>query len=1332
MKRLYVLLLIILPLCLYAQSYQHIGVENGLSSRKVYFIQQDQKGYMWFLTQEGIDRYNGKEFKQYILNHDGRELSSLQDLSWLHVDKENNLWVIGRKGKAFRYDAPYDRFQLEYQVPDSLCITSSPVSCSYIDNNNRIWFPCSDSIHIYDINSKQAFAISQNIEGEITAITQQDSTHYFIGTELGIHHVEFKDNQLFILPEKSLNDLYLQVNDIYYDKRSDQLFIGTFQKGIYILDVKNMNCINPDTELIDVSVTRIKPLNETEMLVATDGGGIHKLNILTHQTSPYIVANYNADNMMTGNSINDIYIDKQKRIWIANYPIGITIRDDRYSQHTWYKHSLGNVQSLINDRVNGIIEDSDGDIWFATNNGVSLYLTKTKEWKSFISSFNGKFSKQNNVFLSLCEAVPGVILAGGFSSHVYIIQKNDGKVTVLPFDDYYQKYDVRPDKYIHAIIKDSYGDIWIGGHYNLKRINIQKEEIRRYPHISSVTNILEKDRDEMWIGTTKGLFLLNKESGDIKPIPLGTESNNIYSLCQTKDGKLFIGTNGSGLLIYDQATDSLEIFNKANSALLSNNIYTLLTDGENNIVFSTESGLSRYYPENKTVNMYAKDSILFHNWTKEQGLRTNHFNQNSGTIRKNGNFIFGSSEGAVEFEKTLQLPRDYNSTMVFSDFKLFYESVYPGDPKSPLQKDIDKTDILYLNNNQNIFSLKVSSINYDYPSNILYSWRLKGFYDTWTKPSPENIIRFTNLNSGRYTLEVRAISNENKEPLETRSIDIIVRPPFWKSGWAIMLYILLIALMGIVIFRLFYLRKQSKIADEKFQFFVNTAHDIRTPLTLIKAPLEDIKDREEMTIEGQRNMNTAIRNINILLRLTTNLLNFERLALYSSNLYVAEFELNSFITDIMRSFYSYADVKRINFNYSSNFKHLNVWFDREKMDSILKNIISNALKYTPENGSVDVYASATGNSWSVEVKDTGIGIPANEQKKIFKTHFRGSNAINSKITGTGIGMVLVGKMVKFHKGKIYLNSVENKGTTIRVTFPSGYEHFDKAHLSFSTEVDKSPEETETPLITKTFDTAVKRKRPAKGQRILIAEDNPEMRGYLVEILSNEYSIVACENGKKALNIVKEFNPDLVISDIIMPEMCGDQLCSILKNDIDTSHIPVMLLTALDDDKNKLKGIQTGADEYLIKPFNIGILKATISNLLTNRAILRSKFANLDIKEEEAGSLNCTSELDFAFINKLKEHVEENISDPEFKIDVLASLMNMSRTSMYSKIKALTDLTPSDYVRNIRLNRAAQLLKESQHNVTEVAELTGFSDAKYFREVFKKHYKVSPSKYKGES
>lgn len=543
-----------------------------------------------------------------------------------------------------------------------------------------------------------------------------------------------------------------------------------------------------------------------------------------------------------------------------------------------------------------------------------------------------------------------------------------------------------------------------------------------------------------------------------------------------------------------------------------------------------------------------------------------------------------------------------------------------------------------------------------------------------------------------------------------------------------LVYTAILCLIAIVLLRILILRKQRKVSDEKIHFFINTAHDIRTPLTLIKAPLEELREKEELSKEGISNMNTALRNVNALLRLTTNLINFERADVYSSELYISEHELNTFMNEIFNAFQQYANIKHINFTYESNFRYMNVWFDKEKMESIFKNIISNALKYTPENGNVQVFVSESTDSWSVEVRDTGIGIPANEQKKLFKLHFRGSNAINSKVTGSGIGLMLVWKLVRLHKGKINLSSIENQGSVIKITFPKDSKRFRKAHLATPSkqriEIENVP--SSSPEI---YENAQK-KENINHRRILIVEDNDELRNYLSQTLSEEYVVQVCSNGKEALTIIPEYKPELVISDIMMPEMRGDELCQAIKNNIETSHIPVILLTALNNEKDILSGLQIGADEYVVKPFNIGILKANVANLLANRALLRSKYANLDLNDEENDEdcINCSQDIDWKFIANVKKNVEDNIDNPALTVDVLCSLMGMSRTSFYNKLRALTDQAPGDYIRLIRLKRAVQLLKEDTHSITEIAEMTGFSDAKYFREVFKKHFNVSPSQY----
>ena len=651
-------------------------------------------------------------------------------------------------------------------------------------------------------------------------------------------------------------------------------------------------------------------------------------------------------------------------------------------------------------------------------------------------------------------------------------------------------------------MKSSDGSIWSGGYYNLKQINFQTKEIRLYPGLNGITDIKEKDEQHMWIGTATGLNLLDKETGKYQYIAMPIESFYINALYQDKDGLLYIGTSNSGLLIYNHKKKSFEHFHKDNCALISNNIYTILSDGDKNILLSTENSLTSYYPTAK----------VFHNWTKEQGLKSDHFNSTSGTLRKNGDFILGSTDGAIEFDKDMMIPRNYKYQMVFSDLRVFYQTVYQGDESSPLEMDIDETKTLKLKYNQNIFSLKVSSINYDYPSLLLYSWKLDGFYDGWSRPEKDCLIRFTNLNPGKYTLRVRTISSEDRRVvLEERSMDIVIEQPIWLSLWALLFYAAVVAAIAIIALRVIILRKQRKASDEKIRFFINTAHDIRTPLTLIKAPLEELYEKENLTPDGRSNMNPAIRNVNALLRLTTNLINFERADTYSGSLYVSEYELSTYMEEMINAFRAYADVKRVSLTYESNFRYMNIWLDKDKMDSILKNLISNALKYTPEGGSVHIFTAETEDSWSVEVKDTGIGIPASEQKKLFKIHFRGSNAINSKVTGSGIGLLLVWKLVHMHKGKINFSSTEGKGSCIKVTFPKGEKHYRKAIHTPKPGSEKvvyaeSGVPKNIPPST-VYESAQQQQQNGDLPKILIVEDNDELREYLRNTLSDSYNMM---------------------------------------------------------------------------------------------------------------------------------------------------------------------------------------------------------------------------------
>lgn len=962
------------------QIYKYIGLEDGLNNQKIYHIQKDRRGYMWFLTQEGIDRYDGKHIKHYNFSDDNMTLDSRIALNWLYMDNGNVLWVIGQKGRIFRYDSQHDKFELAYVHPELIRNKSQAfLNYGYLDKNDRIWLCCKDSITWYDTHTGTVLHMSVPVDGEITTIEQTDGNHFFIGTGSGLFRAGIEEGKLKVIPDEALESI-APVHELYYHAVSRQLFVGNYKEGILIYDMggtgKIISCQFPN----HVEINQIAALNAHELLVATGGKGVYKLDVNTYMSEPYITADYSSYNGMNGNNINDVYVDEEDRIWLANYPTGITIRNNRYGSYDLIRHSLGNTRSLVNDQVHDVVEDSDGDLWFATSNGISFYQTDTKEWRSFFSSFDPVPNDENHIFLALCEVSPGVMWAGGYTSGIYKIEKKKGfKVTYLSPAAI---AGVRPDQYIYDIKKDSGGDIWSGGYYHLKRINLDTKNVRLYPGVSSITTIQEKDDRLMWIGTRMGLYLLDKESGIYRYIDLPIESPYICALYQREDGILYIGTRGAGLLVYDiNKKKFIHQYRTDNCALISDNIYTILPRQDESLLMGTETGITIYSPQKHS----------FRNWTREQGLMSVNFNAGSATAWNKSTLVFGGNEGAVKFPTNIQIPEPHYSRLLLRDFMIAYHPVYPGDDGSPLKKDIDETDRLELAYGQNTFSLDVASINYDYPSNILYSWKIDGYHKEWSRPSQDNRILVRNLPPGSYTLQIRAVSNEEKyKTYETRNIQIVITPPVWASLWAMVGYAILLVLVMIIIFRIIMLQKQKKVSDEKTRFFINTAHDIRTPLTLIKAPLEEVIENRMVTEQALPHMNMALKNVNTLLQLTTNLINFERIDVYSSTLYVSEYELNTFMNDVCAAFRKYAEMKHVRFVYESNFDYLNVWFDSDKMGSILKNILSNALKYTPEEGSVCISACEEGNTWSIEVKDTGIGIPSCEQKKLFRNCFRGS------------------------------------------------------------------------------------------------------------------------------------------------------------------------------------------------------------------------------------------------------------------------------------------------------------------------------------------------------
>lgn len=1305
---------------LQAQIFEYIDMDNGLSSRRVLSIQQDKQNYIWILTHKGLDRYNGKQFKHYQLHRCNNPLSFYPNLNFLYTDKDSTIWEVGKDGFVFRYDEQRDSFQLAFDLRATFpALKKAPISSVYMDSEANIWFCTNQSQYIYNYHQSKNYQLSPVISDKIICITQAEKNKYYLASEHLLYEVQLKGEQLTEIKKIQLPNVHL-IDHIYYHSPTKQLIINTLLDKLFIYDIEEEQLESMGNSMKDIGVNKIIPSKKEKdvLLIATDGDGVYKLDLKQLTLNHFLKEDTRKPNKMNGSIIKDIYMDSANRIWNVIYPTGITIYTEKYPAYEWFMHSANYTNSLANNCINGVMEDSEGDFWYATSNGICYFDVSENKWINFSPSHspNGERS-ENHIFTSLCESSPGIILAGGYMSGIYKIDKRTKEVT------FFQQQNIRqgegPDKYIRSIYRDNERLIWIGGFYRLKSYSLTTKEVCEYNIGYPITCITQKDEHSLWIGTINGVFVFDKLKK--QAIPLDTEFdiqciNMIYN--DPSGNYTYFGTYGDGLFIFEKKTGKVTRYYDENCGLISNNIYSIVPDRNGNLYLGTENGLSFFdIKANKFIN-----------WTKEQGLLAASFNPNAAIHSRDGYMIFGSNEGVIVLPDSIQLPETFSSHMIFSDLSIMYRTVHPGEKNSPLTQALDKTSCIELDYDQNTFSMNVSSINFDNPSNIMYSWKLEGFYDRWSPPSSDNLIRYTNLSPGNYTLRVRAILMDNHQILEEREIQILIGRPIWMTFWAFLLYALIIIGISYAIIRYQMIRRDKQISQAKINFFMQTAHDIRTPLTLIKAPLGEILKNEQLTEQGTTNLNLAIQSTDNLSELANNLMDFQKEELYSSKISVVRYELNQYIQNYMQQFKAYAEQKGIDFQYKSSFTSLEVWIDQNKIDSILQNLLSNALKYTPKGGSVTIETDHNKNRWILTIKDTGIGIPKEDQKKLFKFLFRGKNATNQLITGSGVGMLLTYRLIKNHEGKISFSSTENVGTTFQLSFPIQSEHYQYRNEG----VDQN-------LRTVLLQDGIVAPMPEAEQtqitahpdspRIMIVEDNASLRLFLMKSLSDIYQVDGAENGQEAIDKIKVQQPDLIISDVMMSVMDGETMCRTLKSDIETSHIPIILLTALGDKKDILRGLETKADMYITKPFDLMVLRANISNILENREIIRKKLQQASVNiESKTEDIPMPTNLDNEFMQKVTVLVKENLGK-DLTVDTLCAGMNMSRTSFYNKIKALTGMAPNDFIRNIRMQEAAALLKSQRYTVAEVADMMGFADPKYFTDTFKKFYGVPPSIYK---
>ncbi|BAX79836.1 hybrid sensor histidine kinase/response regulator transcription factor [Labilibaculum antarcticum] len=1285
-----------------AQQFRHINVEQGLSSRQTVNVLQDKKEFIWISTRTGVDRFDGKTIKNYTLPITPRD--NAPENFYLKLDKDSLIWAYSDIGQIYRFNYQNDQFEVFYNFHRNKYHSELWINASCFDSQNTFWVGTDNGLFFLKNKKLEQFSKYPLKQAFITSLYSISKDSLLCSTFDKIFLYNTEQNVMQDL-DINLGDNQ-RINSLYFNNQTKTIWIGTFSDGVYcyhmdskeIVDLKKINPNFPK-----VPIRKFELLNADEILIGSDGMGVYLVDQKSHKIKEVYQEDEDTQFTLNGNGVYDIYKDKENRIWICTYTGGINILDPSALNFKIISHQINNEQSLGNSIVNSVIEDRKGNLWFGTNNGVSLLEKRNKKWQHFFKSS----SNQTNVFLDLCEDADGNIWAGSYSIGAYVISP-DFKISKHYTHDTDDNQSLGTN-YIFEITLDSDKNIWIGGRDGkLCQFNYETKSFIQYNKLN-INSIEEINKQELCIGGTQGLYVFDKNTNLLNLI---SRRYKIYSVYPDKTEYIYYGTRGSGFFRYSRNTKESKGFTVDNG-LPSNQIYSIIPDGKY-LWLSTENGISRFDTKNES----------FKNFSTEDGLSDKTFNQSAGFKSKSGEILFGSYHGVTRFYPSDIRTHEKKASIYLEEFGLFNKVVFPNEEGSPLIKSINNTKKMELKHYQHSFFIAYTSISFFNSDEIKYTWKLNGLDENWSSPSFGKSINYTNLSPGDYTLHLKALNYSTDDVLDEKIIEITVQPPFYNTIWAKLLYVLLVILLARWIFIYLQIRIKKKNSEDKINFFTNTAHDIRTPLTLVSAPLNELKMEKGLSEKGKYYLNLSVNNLDKLNALVCQLLDFQKSDLDKSQLVLSKVEMVDLLNRKVLNFKTLAERKNIALSFYSDTKKLEEWIDSSKMDKVIENLLSNAIKYTPNNGTIQVSLLADKKTWSIAVKDSGIGISKKAQRNLFQEYYRGENAINSKVPGTGIGLLLVKNYVALHKGKIQFESEEDKGSEFKIVLKHGKTHFGKGVSYIETKALK-----EIKVEHMDIDTDPVQKPDSEHKtmsKILIVEDNDELRNYLYTSLSEHYKVFVAENGKVALDEITKVKPDILISDVKMPEMDGITLSNKVRTNFETSHIPVILLSALNEKEDIMKGLQTGVDDYITKPFDILILRTKIDNLIRNR--MRAKERFLNASESIAIDTTYANEQDKLFIEKAMQLVGNQMDNPKFAVTDFAQEMGVSKSLLYEKLKALIGQTPNDFVKVIRLKRAVELLQQGKYNINEVATLSGFDDPKYFSTCFKKLYGKTPSKY----
>jgi len=1342
---------------------RQISNEDGLSNSAVSAIYKDRKGYLWFGSWDGLNQFDGHTIVRHY-----PDLMSQNKLSnniiWDIFEQELGLWIVTERGINL-YDYDFKTFT-SWFGEDTLRLNRENGLRAFADNQGQVWL-VQYGVGLYKFNAESFEFDLVTIKEVNPEVLLQLTGVFKFGSQIYLMH---QSNEIYVIDElgnflrkispqmQSSSAFKVDLNWFFSIHEKPYAAFPDSQGGLWIVDLKSGDYKLIGNEVIASPVTALFADDSLEnIILGTDKGNILVLNFDDFEVK--CLLNQLPDLEEKKVKIWSVF-KSGKHIWIGTDGEGVFQINTSPLAFQGIEKGPLQEQKLSHKIVRTIYEDKSGNLWIGTR-GNGLNKIPSDGGPTII--FNTSNGLSNDAVLSLAEDDFGYLWIGTDGSGIDILNLATGEFRHFPDD--FESSGLPQFGSVYDICIDIFNTIWLGtSGYGVVSITPDYKEsffdVKTFTQLEGrggandlrgnvVFSIVEEQPNVLWIGTRmSGLHRYNSLTGEIQFFGQADDQSNglnnsdVLSLLKGTNNELWIGTSGGlNLLNYNGQKPEFSYYTTADG-LPNHTIHSMLEDKQGNVWVSTNNGLSRLL----------RDQNRFVNYNSGDGLLNSEFTDGAAFRSRNADKLFFGGTNGVDWFYPAQIPLStIQPEIILTEFSVFNKAVEPGDEAQILEKDIDATDKIYLKHNQNFFSISFTTINFDNPAKIFFSYRLAQFNEKWVDVGEQRFANFTNVPPGTYNLQLRATNEDGIWSDKIRTLEIVITPPFWRTTLAYIFYFLFFLLVVFLFYRYqsnrikrkhrealddLNRKKEQELNRHKFEFFTNLAHEFRTPLTLIFASAANLMDKAKQFPVEQSLFKSIYQNALRLQKMIDELLAFQKLDAGREALKLQQLDLIGFVSDIVEIFRVYASEKEIDLIFEPDEQEKHVPFDPEKLERILLNLLSNAVKFTPPGGMINVGIQSFKNELLIIVRDNGIGIKSKDLPLIFDRYFY-QNPIpernQAEHKSTGIGLSYTKSLVEIHKGRIEVESEPNLGSLFKVFLPilSNAKPKNIELNPRSSELLKHLRESisEEFLIQQSLvfenetqsDSSIESK---SKYRILIVEDDVQLLMLIKKLMAEHYDVETASDGKQALDILNKKRIDLVVSDVMMPNMSGLELAQTIKEDLITSHIPVILLTAKSANEHVIEGLETGADGYIAKPFHPRHLYLRIAKLLETREILMEGIRKNFDKQAEIEEQHL-SDRDRKLLEKAHDFIANHYQDDHLNADVLANVLALSKAQLYRKIKALSGLTPHGLIKNFRLIKARDFIKEGNHSISDIVFMTGFNNRAYFYRSYRELFNETP-------